>query len=497
MSPWPKFPSVYEINTWVWLQDLSTAAGRPLTLGGVPDPELKRIAEQRFDAVWLMGVWERSTGARKVSREYSGWQEEFRRALPDLAERDVVGSPYAIYDYRVDPALGGDEELAELRGRLKRLGLLLILDFVPNHFALDHPWLDRHPERFVRGTPELLAREPRNYFTREIEGGPPRVFAHGRDPYFDGWPDTAQLDYRRPETREAMTDALLSVASKCDGARCDMAMLVTRAIFERTWGGEFEPEWAEFWPEAVARLRAARPDFLLLAEVYWDLEYELQQQGFDYTYDKRLYDRLHYQDAASVRAHLTAGPDYQSRLARFVENHDERRAQEVFGAARCPSVSTLTLTLPGFRLLHEGQLDGWRVKLPVHLGRRPQEPSDPRVREHYRRLLAALSEKVFREGGWRLLEARAAWDGNPSHLNYVASRWTLGAEHRLVVVNLSPGWAQCYVPLEMPELAGRSWLLSDLLGDARYARDGGSLLSPGLYLDMPGDGYHLFKIEPE
>ncbi len=498
MSRWPKFPSVYEINTWVWLNDLSRDAERPLTLGGVPDSELRRIADERFDAVWLMGVWERSPGARRVSREYAGWQGEFRRALPDCTERDIVGSPYAIYDYRVDPTLGGDGELAELRERLKRLGLRLILDFVPNHFALDHPWLARYPERFVRGTPELLAREPQNYFAHDIGGGDePRVFAHGRDPYFDGWPDTAQLDYRRSETREAMTDALLRVAAKCDGARCDMAMLVTREVFERTWGDAFDPLWAEFWPEAVARLKAARPYFLLLAEVYWDLEYELQQQGFDYTYDKRLYDRLHHQDAAPVRAHLSAGMDYQSRLARFVENHDEPRAQTAFGAARCPAVSTLTLTLPGFRLLHEGQLDGWRVKLPVHLGRRPQEPSDPEVRERYRRLLAALSEDVFHEGHWRLLEARGAWDGNQSHLNYVAHGWTLGTDYRLVVVNLSPDPAQCYVPLGIDELAGRTWLLSDLLGDALYVRDGDALLSPGLYLDVPGNGYHLFKIEPE
>jgi hypothetical protein len=386
--------------------------------------------------------------------------------------------------------------LAALRERLRELGMLLMLDFVPNHLALDHAWLKEHPERFVQGTPELLEREPQNYFTYE-EGGEPRVFAHGRDPYFDGWPDTAQLDYRRPETREAVTDALLSVAAKCDGARCDMAMLLTREVFKRTWGGEFEPSWAEFWPEAVARLKAARPDFLLLAEVYWDLEYELQQQGFDYTYDKRLYDRLHSDDAATVRAHLGAGLDYQSRLARFVENHDERRAQEAFGAERCPAVSTLMLALPGFRLLHEGQLDGWRLKLPVHLGRRPKEPSEPSVREHYRRLLNALGEDIFHSGDWRLLKAQAAWEGNSSHEHYVATCWTKDEDCRLVVVNLSPGGAQCYLPLGINELAGRSLLLADMLGEARYTRGGDSLISPGLYLDLPGYGYHLFKIERE
>jgi len=496
MSRWPNYPSVYEINTWVWLNDLSRGGESALTLGTVPQSELERIAAYGFEAVWLMGVWERSRAARKVSREHPGWQDEYRHALPDYTRQDVVGSPYAIHDYRVDPSLGGDEELAGMRERLRELGLRLILDFVPNHMALDHPWLTRHPERFVRGTPELLVNEPQNYFIHDA-GEQPRVFAHGRDPYFDGWPDTAQLDYRHPETREAMTDALLSVAAKCDGARCDMAMLLTRDVFKRTWGDEFEPHWAEFWPEAIARLRAARPDFLLLAEVYWDMEYELQQQGFDYTYDKRLYDRLQGKDAAPVRGHLSAGLDYQSRLARFVENHDERRAQEAFGPTRCPAVSALTLTLPGFRLFHEGQLDGWRVKLPVHLGRRPQEPSDPAVREHYHRLLAALAEDIFHEGHWRLLEAREAWAGNPSHLNYVASGWTLASDFRLVVVNLSPDPAQCYLPLEIPELTGRSWLLSDLLGDAQYLRDGDSLAAHGLYLDVPGFGYHLFKLEPE
>jgi hypothetical protein len=494
MSRWPKYPSVYEINAWVWLNDLSEAGGKPLTLDGVPQAELERIAGYGFDAVWLMGVWERSPGARQVSRSNPEWQAEFRHFMPDYTEQDVVGSPYAIYDYRVDPSLGGDEELAALRARLRESGMLLMLDFVPNHLALDHAWLTLHPERFVQGTNELLQREPQNYFAHG-EGAEARVFAHGRDPYFDGWPDTAQLDYRRPETRESMTDALLSVAAKCDGARCDMAMLLTREVFRRTWGGEFEPHWAEFWPEAVARLKAARPDFLLLAEVYWDLEYELQQQGFDYTYDKRLYDRLQGDDAPAVRAHLGGGFEYQSRLARFVENHDERRALEAFGPARCPAVSTLSLTLPGLRLLHEGQLDGWRLKLPVHLGRRPKEPSEHAVREHYRRLLAALGEDIFHKGFWRLLEARAAWDGNPSHGNYLATCWTLEGDSRLVVVNLSPDRAQCYLPLGIDELAGRAWLLKDLLGDARYLRDGDSLLSPGLYLDVPGYGFHLFELE--
>ncbi len=495
MNSWPKYPIVYEINAWVWLSELSRADGRPLTLGDVPQAELERLAGYAFDALWLMGVWERSPGARRISRTHPGLLEEYRHTLPDYTEEDVVGSPYAIRGYRVEPSLGGDEGLAVLRARLRELGLRLVLDFVPNHMALDHPWVAERPERLVRGDAGSLAREPRNYF-RAGGDASARVFAHGRDPYFDGWPDTVQLDYRRAETRAAMTDALLSIAARCDGARCDMAMLVTREIFLRTWGGEFEPTEAEFWPEACRSLRAEHPDFLLLAEVYWDMEYRLLQQGFDFAYDKRLYDRLLGDDAVGVRAHLRADPGYQGRLVRFVENHDERRAREAFGPARAPAAAALTLTLPGLRLFHEGQLEGWRTKLSVHLGRRPQEPTDEGVLLHHRRLLAALSRPVFHEGEWGQVEPREAWAGNPTHLHFVAGRWALGEEFRLTAANLSNGRAQCYLPLGLPALAGRAWLLRDLLSEARYERDGDGLLAPGLFLDVPAYGHHLFEITP-
>lgn len=494
MNLWRKYPTVYEINTWVWLDELSQAQGRDLTLADVPQEELERLAAYRFDAVWLMGVWRRSSGARQISRTNPTLREEYAHTFPDFTEEDIVGSPYAISDYSASPALGGDAGLAALRARLDELGLRLILDFVPNHLAIDHRWVTEHPERLVGGDAEKLEREPRNYFRAGEDDEEARVFAHGRDPYFDGWPDTVQLDYRRAETREAMTDTLLSVAAKCDGVRCDMAMLLTHDIFRRTWGGEMEPAGAEFWPEAIGRVKTEHPDFLFMAEVYWDMEFQLQQQGFDFAYDKRLYDRLLRDDAQDVRGHLRADMNYQSRLARFVENHDERRAQEAFGHARCPAVSSLVLTLPGLRLLHEGQLEGWRTKLSVHLGRRPQETLDAEVEQHYRRLLAALAHTVFHEGEWRQIETREAWPGNPSHQNFVASLWTSADALRLVVVNLSPERAQSYLALDVQEMAGRFWFLSDHLSDARYLRDGDALTSPGLYLDIPAYGHHLFEI---
>ena len=173
-------------------------------------------------------------------------------------------------------------------------GLRLMLDFVPNHTAPDHPWVEEHPEYYVRGTEEDLARAPQNY-TRVKRKGGDLVLAHGRDPYFPGWSDTLQLNYANAATQKAMAGELLRIAGQCDGVRCDMAMLVLPDVFERTWGARPQP----FWPNTIKQVRAASPDFVFMAEVYWDMEWTLQQQGFDYAYDKRLYDRLR-EDRKSV-----------------------------------------------------------------------------------------------------------------------------------------------------------------------------------------------------
>ena len=502
MATWPNHPAVYEINTWVWLGDLGREHGQPISLQNVPQAELERLATLHFDGVWLMGLWERSPAGRRIAQEDARLQMGYRQALPDSTPEDVIGSPYAVRDYRVDPMLGGDAGLAALRERLRQLGLLLILDFVPNHLAIDHPWVTDHPDRLVQGSPASLQREPNNYFQGAV-GERARVFAHGRDPSFDGWTDTVQLDYRRPETRQAMADALVAVAERCDGVRCDMAMLVTHDVFLRTWRGEFDPPGAQFWPAAISAVRARYPDFLMLAEVYWDMEYELQKLGFDYTYDKRLYDRLVRGGAASIRSHLGAGLNdqdrlgnlnYQRHLARFVENHDEQRAVAAFGLQGGLAAAAVALTLPGFRLFHQGQLEGRRLRLPVQLGRRHPEPAEPGVQSFYRHLLAELSDPVFHDGEWRLLEPREAWSGNSSYQNFVAYSWIRGDEYRLVIVNAAPDKSQCHLPVGFPALAGETWELRDVLSDRQYPRSGEELQSPGLYLDLEGYDYHLFRL---
>ena len=371
----PRYPSLFQINTRVRLSELSAELGRPATLDDFPDDELDRLARDGFDLVWLLGVWQTGEAARQVSLSNPEWLADYRRALPDFKESDVSGSPFAVRDYHVHRDFGGDKALARLRKRLKTRGLRLMLDFVPNHMAPDHPWVEAYPDFFIAGTQELLEGQPQNYCRLETAGGS-RTLAYGRDPYFAGWPDTLQLNYANPALQQALLGELLRISGQCDGVRCDMAMLVLPEIFEKTWGLPSQP----FWPGAIAEVKQQAPGFLFMAEVYWDLEWTLQQQGFDYTYDKRLYDRLERSDARTVRGHLQAGLDFQDRLARFLENHDEPRAAATFEYDVHRAAAVITFLTPGLRFFHQGQRQGKRVRISMHLGRGPAEPVDEALR---------------------------------------------------------------------------------------------------------------------
>ena len=497
MSSWRRFPVIYEINAWVWLAELGRKYSRRTTFADVPEPEIQRLVDFRFDAVWLMGAWQRSPAARSIARQHDGLRSEYHRVLPDFEERDVVGSPYAIHSYTADTELGGDEGLAAFRERLHNAGMQLMLDFVANDMASDTPWVSSHPHRFVRGSSQELQDRAGDYFA---SGEPDRqiVLAHGRDPNFPSWTDTVQLDYRRADTRQAMTKTLCDIATRCDGVRCDMAMLVNNDIFLRTWGGELEAACSgeEFWTEAIRQVKGQNPGFLMVAEAYWDLEYRMQQLGFDYVYDKRLYDRIRKGDPLLIRAHLEASFDYQSHLLRFLENHDEPRAASVLGTQRSRANSTFALSLPGARLVHEGQIEGWTVRVPVQLGRRPAESTDEALALHYRKLLQALSADVFHQGEWKLLTPQRVSGDNSSHQNFIAFVWVAEDDWRLVAANLSASRSQCYLPLELPQLQDASWSFRDMLSDAVYVREADNVKAPGFYLDVPGYGYHLFELRP-
>jgi hypothetical protein len=492
MTASTRYPSLLQINTRVWLERLSRTAGRRVLLGDVDEAAIDDFARSGFDWVWLLSVWQTGAAGRAVDRANPELRPKLEKVLPDLTEADICGSGFAITAYTVSDAIGGETGLAQFRAMLARRGIKLMLDFVPNHTALDHAWVRTHPDYYVEGSEDALVDSPENYLRVETDRGT-KIIAHGRDPNFPGWPDTLQLNYANPELHRVRIDELVAIAGKCDGVRCDMAMLVLPEIFQRVWKLTPEP----FWPKAIPAVRARYPEFTLMAEVYWDLEWTLQQQGFDYCYDKRLYDRLREGHAASIRGHLAAGLDYQDKLARFLENHDEQRAAAVFPWPQHRAAAIIAFLSPGLRFFYEGQLQGARMRVPVQLCRGPAEPRNPEIAAFYDRLLQLLRRTgAFRSGAWSQLQPRSAWPGDWTSECFVAYIW-IGADsgRHVVVVNYAGNQAQCRLSLPFPELRGKRVQLTDVMGTEVYERDGSELLDPGLYIDHAPWHFNVFELK--
>jgi alpha amylase-like protein len=479
----------------LWQLNARTTVGRlgdSATLADLDDAHLDTLVPAGVDWLYLLGVWQTGGAGRAVSQRLPDIRRACEDALPDVTDGDICGSCFAVTGYHVHRRLGGDEALATLRARLAARGVSLMLDFVPNHTALDHPWVTEHPEFYISGTDDDLASAPANW-TRVSTGRGEEVLAYGRDPYFPGWSDTLQLDYSSAAVRSAMADELRAAAAHGDGLRCDMAMLLLPDVFERTWGRATEP----FWPDALRRVHADHPGFTFMAEVYWDREYDLQQQGFDITYDKRLYDRL-VGDLSAIRGHLRADDEYQARSARFLENHDEPRAAAVFGTGdRHRASAVVSYLTPGLRFFQHGQREARRIHVPVHLCRAPEELDRDDLQAFYDALFDVLADPVVHDGTWRLLEAGAAWEGNQSHDRLVTFSWSTpeGQLTLVAVVNLADTRSQGYVPLAHRELAGRTVTLADRLGSECYARDGDDLLARGLYVDVAPWAHQVFAVQ--
>jgi len=483
-------PHLYEINTWVWLEELSAKHGRCLSLQDVPGEEWDHLADLGFDFVYLMGVWRRSLSGRRIFRTDPRNFPSFDTALPGWKVSDVVGSPFSIQDYSPDPRIGTAESLSEARNQLRRRGMGLILDFVPNHTAFDHSWLVQYPDRYILGNEEDFRGDPTAFYRVEWNGDENLFVARCRDPYFPPWPDVAQLNYFNPECRQGMIGILKNIAQYCEGVRCDMAMLVTNEIFNRTWGHFLKP-WpvprTEFWEEAIA----AVPDFVWLAEVYWDMEWRMQELGFQFTYDKRLYDRLREGSTGQVRTHLGADLRYQSKLTRFLENHDEPRSAAVFPRERIASVVTLLSTLPGMRFYHHGQLDGLKTFVPMPLSKARPENADPQIRELYERLLRSADAEVFHAGEWQLLEVQPA--GDDTFQDLIAYRWHYQADNKLIVLNLGNRTAQGKVQKAIAG-AAQNYLFRDLLDGSEYLRDRAEIDGNGLYVRLAPYQAHAFEV---
>jgi hypothetical protein len=496
---WRRHPFLYEINTWPWLNGLTARFGRPVQLGNVPAEVWDEIAAWGFDAVWLMGVWERSPRGKQIALAHPGLQADFGMALPGYTQEQVVGSPYAVREYTVAEALGGREGLAICREELRRRGMLLILDFVPNHVAVDQPWTVEHPDALVQGEPEDLSRKPGSFFTVEMPNGETRVYAHGRDPYFPAWTDTVQVDAFSDEARRLALETMLDIAAQCDGVRCDMAMLTVNRIFTQTWGRMDIPE-QEYWEYLINPVKARHPEFVFIAEVYWDMEYELQCLGFDFTYDKRLYDRMKQQAGREVRDHLMAPLDYQEQLVRFIENHDEVRAATGFPGASLFPAAALVFTLPGMKLVYEGQLEGRRVKLPVQLGAAPEEAPQPDISAFYRRLMQEARSSIYHDGAFMMLgffPMHGEESGGPLLDSLIAYAWVDGDEWRLVAANITANPVSARLMMARDVLSALpTWQVEDMLGEERDVYEGDRLLAAGLPVELEPYGFKILRVTP-
>ncbi|HEY6904460.1 MAG TPA: alpha-amylase family glycosyl hydrolase [Candidatus Acidoferrales bacterium] len=485
-------PHLYEISTWAWLEKLSTCTGRFVKLGDIPDVEWDALARLGFNAIWLMGVWRRSPESRRLALADPANIPQFDRALPGWKPEDVVGSPYAVAEYVPDPRIGSWTELDSVREKLHARGMALFLDFVGNHTALDHPWTREHPDFYVQGTQANFDNDP-SLFYRIETAKQPLFLAHGKDPYFPPWKDTAQLNHFSPQMRAAQLGTLRTISQHCDGVRCDMAMLHLNDIFEKNWGrflkGTAVPA-TEFWTEA----HAAVPDLVLLAEAYWGTERRLLDLGFSFVYDKELYDAVRDIVLPGVRSRLKDDLGYQNHLARFLENHDEARCASVFSAERLASAGTLMGTLPGMRLYHQGQLDGLKIHLPITLRMAADEPSDSQTAALFARILRVTAENVFHNGVWNLLGVTPEGDAPPDGL--ITYEWRSENSWRVISVNLTGQASQGRVHFEGHSLAAKEYVFYDQLNDVRYIRSRDELRGVGLFVRREAFQAHIFDVSP-
>ncbi|MFW9952376.1 MAG: alpha-amylase family glycosyl hydrolase [Candidatus Thorarchaeota archaeon] len=489
-SSWPNRPKIIEINTWPWLTNLSDKFGYAIKLNDIP-LELMDSEFSFFDVVWLMGVWERSPRGREIAMNHEGLQGEYKKTLRYYNSQDVVGSPYSVYYYHVSSYLGGSDALKKFREELAARDLLLILDYIPNHVAIDHLWTLEKSDVFIKGTIEDLMTKPYDFFSVGD-----KVYAHGRDPNFSSWTDTVQINAFSSEARSKAINTLLSIAQQCDGVRCDMAMLMTNEVFSKTWGEKAgTPSEKEFWEEIILAVKNRYPDFKFIAEVYWDMERDLIHQGFDYCYDKKLYECLLSFNVQSVRDHLKVDSDYQNKLLRFIENHDEPRAITTFGSEASKAAFIIASTIPGARLVFEGQTHGFKTKIPVQLGRGAIEEDDVNILEFYDKILKIIPGREFDEAKWLVCDIKPVGINDNSYNNVISYQWLLGDKRLVIVVNYSSNSSKAHIIIDEINYGQSYWRFTDLITEQEYNYKGTNLNENGLYIELDGWKSHIFRVE--
>ena len=429
-------------NTLVWLDQLSRAYGREIRrLDQVPDEELDTLARRGFTALWLIGVWERSPASREIKRR--------------MGNADAEASAYSLLDYQIAAELGGEQSLNNLKERAWRRGVRLASDMVPNHTGVDSRWMVEHPERFLTwpgpwppfpsysfGGPNI-SQSPGvgiyledHYWTRsdaavvfkrvDFATGDSRLIYHGNDGTHMPWNDTAQLDFLKPETREAVISTIVHVARMFSVIRFDAAMTLTKKHFQRLWfpepgsGGDIPSRAGnglsrrdfdhampvEFWREVVDRIAREAPDTLLLAEAFWLLEgFFVRTLGMHRVYNSAFMHMLKAEDNAgyrqTIRNTLEFDPEILKRFVNFMSNPDEQTAIEQFGDGdKYFGACTLMATMPGLPMFAHGQVEGLREKYGMEFRRSywNESPNESLVARHERDIFPLLRRRHIFSG---------------------------------------------------------------------------------------------------
>ncbi len=422
-------------STYVWLDQLSRWYGREIRrLDQVPDEELDRLARWGFTSLWLIGLWERSRASQRIKQ---------LRGNPD-----AVASAYSLLDYAIAEDLGGEAAWANLRDRAWARGIRLASDMVPNHMGIDSRWVIDQPDWFLArpdspypsysfgGTdlsddPQVAIQIEDHYwdstdaavvFRREDRRtGDVRYVYHGNDGTSMPWNDTAQLDYLKPDVREAVIQTILDVARRFPIIRFDAAMTLAKKHVERLWypepgqgGGipsraehamskeDFDaaiPE--EFWREVVDRVAAEVPDTLLLAEAFWLMEgYFVRTLGMHRVYNSAFMHMLRDEKNAEyrllVKNTLEFDPEILKRYVNFMNNPDEKTAIQQFGTGdKYFGIATVMATMPGLPMFGHGQVEGFAEKYGMEFPRAywDELPNEGLVARHEWQLFPLLHRR--------------------------------------------------------------------------------------------------------
>jgi hypothetical protein len=459
-----------EVNTLPRLDQMSRDHAHHITLGHIPEYELNNLLpHDRYDAVWMMGIWERSPQSAKLALDHlNQYQHD---VLPDAHRSDIAGSAFSITGHIPDKQIAPDgwAEVDNLRAQLHHRRTKLFVDLIINHKGLGCEWSHIHPDWFVRGNENLAKQYPADYHKLRANDNQIYWIARGKEFRYEGcWIDTLQLNYANPYMRRALINEWINIAKHVDGFRVDMAALATNDQFLKNWGDLLSPEErkyiehaTEFTSEAIHSLRLVKNPFtqkppVIIAETYTHQDI-LKQCGFDYLYAKvdfyNLFERVvgpRNESPQNLYLYLKYLSDIdRQKQVRMTENHDEDRAFSKYGLEPSLAMAVVnTFVANGFYMIQDGQTDGHRIKVPVQLSRTPVEEPNMKVRRFYDHLFNVKNANVFQNGDWSMADRTAVGWGNQTFEAIMPQQFDLPEQGGAVVCTNIRGYdAECHIKL--------------------------------------------------